>query len=71
MNHKLTRNENNKSNRNRSLVVLLVLCAMFASAVAGCNKPVAENPAPELPEPVENVSWEDMAAAISEGVNEV
>lgn len=58
----------NKSNRNRSLVVLLVLCAMFASLVAGCNKPVAENSEPSTP--TSEVESEVVSEEVSEPVSE-
>ena len=63
----MKRNEN-KTNRNRSLVVLLVLCAMFASVVAGCNKPVAENPVPSTP--TSEVESEVVSEEVSEPVSE-
>ena len=63
----MKRNEN-KSNRNRSLVVLLVLCAMFASVVAGCNKPVAENPTPSTSEVESEVVSEEVSEPVSEEV---
>ena len=74
----MKRNEN-KSNRNRSLVVLLVLCAMLAVTLVGCKKPATENPAPstsevvseEVSEPVsEPVSEEPSEEVVSEEVSE-
>ncbi len=63
----MKRNEN-KSNRNRSLVVLLVLCAMLAVTLVGCKKPVAENPVPSTSEVVSEVVSEEVSEPVSEEV---
>ncbi len=64
----MKRNENNKSNRNRSLVVLLVLCAMLSVTLIGCKKPAAENPAPSTP--TSEVESEVVSEEVSEPVSE-
>ena len=64
----MKRNENKKSNRNRSLVVLLVLCAMLAVTLIGCKKPAEENPAPSTP--TSEVESEVISEEVSEPVSE-
>lgn len=63
----MKRNEN-KSNRNRSLVVLLVLCAMLAVTLVGCKKPVVENSVPSTSEVVSEVVSEEVSEPVSEEV---
>lgn len=60
----------NKSNRNRSLVGLLVLCAMLA--LVGCKKPAAENPVPSTPtsEVESEVVFEEVSEPVSEEPSE-
>ncbi len=58
----------NKSNRNRSLVVLLVLCAILSVTLIGCKKPAAENPAPSTP--TSEVESEVVSEEVSEPVSE-
>ena len=61
----MKRNEN-KSNRNRRN--LLALSVMLAVLLAGCNKPVAENPAPSTP--TSEVESEVVSEEVSEPVSE-
>lgn len=58
----------NKSNRNRSLVVLLVLCAMLA--LVGCKKPETEEPVTSTPEVESEVVSEEVSEPISEEPSE-
>ena len=60
----------NKSNRNRSLVVLLVLCAMLSVTLIGCKKPAEENPVPSTSEVVSEVISEEVSEPVSEEPSE-
>lgn len=59
-----------RKNRNRSLVVLLVLCAMLAVTLVGCKKPVAENPAPSTSEVESEVVSQEVSEPVSEEPSE-
>ena len=67
----MKKNENKKTNRNRSLVALLVLCALLAVTLVGCKKPVAENPTPTTSEVVSEVVSEEVSEPVSEEASEV
>ena len=62
----MKKNENKKTNRNRSLVALLVLCALLAVTLVGCKKPVAEKPSPSTSEVVSEVVSEEVSESTSE-----
>ena len=66
----MKKNENKKTNRNRSLVALLVLCALLAVTLVGCKKPVAENPTPTTSEVVSEVISEEVSEPVSEEPSE-
>lgn len=67
----MKKNENKKTNRNRSLVALLVLCALLAVTLVGCKKPVAEKPSPSTSEVVSEVVSEEVSEPVSEEPSEV
>ena len=64
----MKRNEN-KSNRNRSLVVVL-LVAMFAMLLVGCKKPAENPPVPSTSEVISEVVSEEPSEEVSEVVSE-
>ena len=66
----MKKNENKKTNRNRSLVALLVLCALLAVTLVGCKKPVAEKPSPTTSEVVSEVVSEEVSEPVSEEPSE-